>query len=78
MSVQSKIDEGTTVTVALPLVFMRPEPQRLDAKSSEAKSSEAKSSEVRPSSNIATLWPAPRSAPQDQVQDQAHQVKKSA
>jgi cell cycle sensor histidine kinase DivJ len=54
MSVQSRIDEGTTVTVALPLSFMPKAEQ--------------------PSSNIATLTPASRSGPQDQV----HQVKKSA
>ena len=54
ITLQSKIDEGTTVTVALPLTFTRP---------------------VRePTSNIAKLTPALRSATQDQV----HQVKKSA
>lgn len=53
LTVQSKIDEGTTVIVALPLTFA---PVR------------------EPSSNIATLTPALRSAIQDQVQ----QVKKSA
>jgi two-component system, cell cycle sensor histidine kinase DivJ len=53
LTVQSKIDEGTTVTVALPLAFV---PAR------------------GPSSNIATLMPAVRSA----IQDQAYQVKKSA
>ena len=63
MTVQSKIDEGTTVTVALPLTFT---PQA-----------------AQPSSNIATLTPALRSAtqeaPKDQApKDQAHQVKKSA
>jgi cell cycle sensor histidine kinase DivJ len=52
LTVQSRIDEGTTVTVALPLSFTAPEP----------------------SSNIATLTPAARSA----TTDQAHQVKKSA
>jgi cell cycle sensor histidine kinase DivJ len=55
MTVQSKIDEGTTVTVALPLAFTPP-------------------AKEPPSSNIATLSPAPRSP----TQDQAHQVKKSA
>ena len=54
LTVQSKIDEGTTVTVALPLVFTPPAKE--------------------PSSNIATLSPALRSA----IPDQAHQVKKSA
>jgi cell cycle sensor histidine kinase DivJ len=53
MTVQSRIDEGTTVTVALPLAITPP---------------------AQPSSNIATLNPAPRSASQDQPQ----QVKKSA
>jgi cell cycle sensor histidine kinase DivJ len=54
ITVQSKIDEGTTVTVALPLAFTPPA--------------------AKPSSNVATLTPALRSATQDQV----HQVKKSA
>jgi two-component system, cell cycle sensor histidine kinase DivJ len=54
ITVQSRIDEGTTVTVALPLAFSPPA--------------------LTPSSNIATLTPAPRSA----TQDQAHQVKRSA
>ena len=54
ISVQSRIDEGTTVTVALPLAFS---PRALT-----------------PSSNIATLAPALRSA----TQDQAYQVKRSA
>jgi two-component system, cell cycle sensor histidine kinase DivJ len=54
ISVQSKVGEGTTVTVALPLAFT---PQA-----------------EQPSSNIATLKPALRSG----LQDQAHQVKKSA
>jgi two-component system, cell cycle sensor histidine kinase DivJ len=54
ITVQSRIDEGTRVTVALPLAFSPPAP--------------------KPSSNIATLTPAPRSA----TQDQSHQVKRSA
>ena len=54
MTVQSKLDEGTTVTVALPLAFTPRAEQ--------------------PSSNIATLTPALRSA----TPDQSHQVKKSA
>ena len=54
ISVQSKIDEGTSVTVALPLAFT---PQQ-----------------EKPSSNIATLTPAPRST----TPEQARQVKKSA
>ena len=54
MTVQSKIGEGTTVTVALPMAFVKPEmPQQ--------------------SSNIATLPPVLRAAP-----DHAVQVKKSA
>jgi len=52
ITLQSKIDEGTTVTVALPLTFTPPAPE--------------------PSSNIAKLNPALRSA------NQVHQVKKSA
>ena len=55
MTVQSKIDEGTTVTVALPLVFTAPAIRQ-------------------PSSNIATLTPAPRSP----SEEQPPQVKKSA
>ena len=54
MTVQSKLDEGTTVTVALPLAFT-PKPEL-------------------PSSNIATLTPAARSA----TPEPSHQVKKSA
>jgi cell cycle sensor histidine kinase DivJ len=54
ITVQSRIDEGTSVTVALPLAFSPPA--------------------LQPSSNVATLTPAPRSA----AQDQAHQVKRSA
>ena len=54
MTVQSKIDEGTTVTVTLPLAFAPPE--------------------LKPSSNIATLTPPPRST----TPDKTHQVKKSA
>jgi cell cycle sensor histidine kinase DivJ len=54
ITVQSRIDEGTSVTVALPLAFSPPA--------------------LKPSNNIATLTPVPRSA----TQDQAHQVKRSA
>nr|WP_249150312.1 PAS domain-containing sensor histidine kinase [Bradyrhizobium sp. JYMT SZCCT0180] len=60
VSVQSKVDEGTTVTVVLPLAFA-PSAVELNSPSS-------------PSSNVATLKPALRSG----LQDQAHQVKKSA
>jgi cell cycle sensor histidine kinase DivJ len=55
ITVQSKVDEGTTVIVALPLVLAPPAAQQ-------------------PSSNVATLKPALRSG----LQEQAHQVKKSA
>jgi cell cycle sensor histidine kinase DivJ len=55
INVQSKVGEGTTVSVALPLAFTPPPAQE-------------------PSSNIATLKPALRSG----LQEQAHQVKKSA
>jgi cell cycle sensor histidine kinase DivJ len=62
INVKSRLDEGTTVIVALPLAFSPPAQQ--------------------PSSNIATLAPALRSATEAQLkpgnQDQAHQVKKSA
>lgn len=54
INVQSKVGEGTTVTVALPLSFTP--------------------AAAQPTSNIATLKPALRSG----LQDQAHQVKKSA
>jgi cell cycle sensor histidine kinase DivJ len=53
-TVQSRIDEGTVVTVALPLAFTPPVPQT--------------------STNVATLAPASRPA----IQDELHQVKKSA
>jgi cell cycle sensor histidine kinase DivJ len=55
INVQSKVGEGTTVTVALPLAFTPP-------------------SAAAPSRNVATLKPALRSG----LQEQAHQVKKSA
>ena len=54
MNVQSKLDEGTTVTVVLPLAFTPRAEQ--------------------PTSNIATLTPALRSA----NPEQSRQVKKSA
>ncbi|MDB5583199.1 MAG: sensor histidine kinase [Bradyrhizobium sp.] len=54
ISVQSKLDEGTTVTVALPLAFTPRAEQ--------------------PTSNIATLTPAVRTA----IPEPSHQVKKSA
>jgi cell cycle sensor histidine kinase DivJ len=55
INVQSKVDEGTTVTVALPLAFTPPAAEM-------------------PANNVATLKPALRSG----LQEQAHQVKKSA
>nr|WP_249134962.1 PAS domain-containing sensor histidine kinase [Bradyrhizobium sp. AUGA SZCCT0222] len=67
VNVQSKVDEGTTVTVVLPLAFA-PSAVELNSPSSPVPSSQA------PSSNVATLKPALRSG----LQDQAHQVKKSA
>jgi cell cycle sensor histidine kinase DivJ len=62
VNVQSKVDEGTTVTVVLPLAFA-PSAVELNSPSSQVSSS-----------NVATLKPALRSG----LQDQAHQVKKSA
>ncbi|MGE9009320.1 PAS domain-containing sensor histidine kinase [Leptospira interrogans] len=67
VNVQSKVNEGTTVTVVLPLAFA-PSAGELNSPSSPVPSSQA------PSSNVATLKPALRSG----LQDQAHQVKKSA
>ncbi|MFB9268801.1 ATP-binding protein [Bradyrhizobium erythrophlei] len=55
LGVQSKVGEGTTVTVALPLAFTPPVV-------------------TDPPSKVATLKPALRSG----LQEQAHQVKKSA
>ena len=55
LNVESKVGEGTIVSVALPLAFSPP-------------------AAVEPSSNVATLKPALRSG----LQEQAHQVKKSA
>jgi cell cycle sensor histidine kinase DivJ len=55
LNVESKVGEGTTVSVVLPLAFTPPV-------------------EAEPSSNVSTLKPALRSG----LQEQAHQVKKSA
>ncbi|WP_166293707.1 MULTISPECIES: ATP-binding protein [unclassified Bradyrhizobium] len=55
MNVESKVGEGTIVSVALPLAFTPP-------------------AAVEPSSNVSTLKPALRSG----LQEQTHQVKKSA
>ena len=64
INVQSRIHEGTTVTVALPLAFT---PAAAPSLSHHAPASNAPS-------NIATLKPVLRSG----LQDQAQQVKKSA
>jgi two-component system, cell cycle sensor histidine kinase DivJ len=55
LGVESKVGEGTTVSVVLPLAFVS-------------------TPVTEPSSNVATLKPALRSG----LQEQAHQVKKSA
>ncbi|WGS18332.1 MULTISPECIES: PAS domain-containing sensor histidine kinase [unclassified Bradyrhizobium] len=55
LSVESKVGEGTTVSIALPLAFTLPVA-------------------AEPSSNVSPLKPALRSG----LQEQAHQVKKSA
>jgi two-component system, cell cycle sensor histidine kinase DivJ len=77
LTVQSRLGEGTAVTVKLPLVYT---PQ---AKTSDGKMSDSKASE----SKIATLTPVlrqelqdqePQDHPHDQVQDQPALVKKSA
>ena len=65
MNVQSKVDVGTTISVVLPLAFA-PSAVELNSPSSPVLR--------EPSSNVATLKPALRSG----LQDQAHQVKKSA
>jgi len=68
LTVQSRLGEGTAVTVKLPLVYAPP----------QAKPAESRASE----SNIATLTPVLRQEPQvqtqDQSQDQPALVKKSA
>jgi cell cycle sensor histidine kinase DivJ len=65
MTVQSKLDEGTTVTVALPLTFTRP----------EAAEPESKIATLTPASRA----PSQDQIVQDQiVQDQTIQVKKRA
>jgi two-component system, cell cycle sensor histidine kinase DivJ len=64
MTVQSKIDEGTTVTVALPLTFLPPAAQPASNVAT-----------LTPALRSATQDQAPK----DQApKDQAHQVKKSA
>jgi cell cycle sensor histidine kinase DivJ len=82
LTVQSRLGEGTAVTVKLPLVYT-PQTKTSDTKTSEAKMSDSKASE----SKIATLTPVLRQElqdqqlqdhPHDQVQDQPALVKKSA
>jgi cell cycle sensor histidine kinase DivJ len=62
MSVQSKIDEGTTVTVALPLSFTPPGPK-----------SSSNIATLTPAPRSSS-----QDQVQDQVEDKTHQVKKSA
>nr|WP_249136399.1 PAS domain-containing sensor histidine kinase [Bradyrhizobium canariense] len=72
LTVQSRLGEGTAVTVKLPLVYT-PKANTSDGKMSDSKASESK---------IATLTPVLRQElqdhPHDQVQDQPALVKKSA
>lgn len=63
LTVQSRLGEGTAVTVRLPLVYTPPEAKTPDRKAAENK--------------IATLTPVVRQE-QDQLQDQPALVKKSA
>ena len=69
MTVQSRLGEGTAVTVKLPLVYTPPQAKPFDAKSFEGKPVESK---------VATLTPVPRQDIQDQLHDQPAPVKKSA
>ena len=62
ISVQSKVDEGTTVTVALPLAFVPP-----------AAPPPSNIATLNPASRSTT-----QDQPKDQPKDQAHQVKKRA
>ncbi len=64
LTVQSKLGEGTAVTVKLPLVYTPPQAKPADEKASESK--------------IATLTPVLRQESHDQTQDQPALVKKSA
>ena len=82
LTVQSRLGEGTAVTVKLPLVYT-PQAKTSDMKTSDGKMSDSKASE----SKIATLTPVLRQELQhkelqdhahDQVQDQPALVKKSA
>ncbi|WP_063690915.1 PAS domain-containing sensor histidine kinase [Bradyrhizobium stylosanthis] len=64
MTVQSRLGEGTAVTVKLPLVYTPPQAKPFDGKTAESK--------------VATLTPVPRQELQDQLHDQPAPVKKSA
>ncbi|MDH2345879.1 ATP-binding protein [Bradyrhizobium sp. SSUT77] len=83
LTVQSRLGEGTAVTVKLPLVYMPPQAKTTDGKTTDGKMSDGKMSDSKASeSNIATLTPVLRQElqdhPHDQVQDQPALVKKSA
>jgi two-component system, cell cycle sensor histidine kinase DivJ len=77
LTVQSRLGEGTAVTVKLPLVYTPPQAKTSDQKTSDEKTSDQKTSEAS-ESKIATLTPVPRQESHDQVQDQPALVKKSA
>jgi two-component system, cell cycle sensor histidine kinase DivJ len=64
LTVQSRLGEGTAVTVKLPLVYAPPQTKASDRTAAESK--------------IATLTPVLRQELQDQPQDQPALVKKSA
>jgi len=64
LTVQSRLGEGTSVTVRLPLVYTPPQAKTPDRMAAESK--------------IATLTPVPRQELQDQSHDQPALVKKSA
>ncbi|MCS3897927.1 cell cycle sensor histidine kinase DivJ [Bradyrhizobium japonicum USDA 38] len=64
LTVQSRLGEGTSVTVRLPLVYAPPQAKTPDRMAAESK--------------IATLTPVPRQELQDQSHDQPALVKKSA
>ena len=83
LTVQSRLGEGTAVTVKLPLVYMPPQAKTTDGKTTDGKTSDGKTSDSKASeSKIATLTPVLRQElqdhPHDQVQDQPALVKKSA
>jgi two-component system, cell cycle sensor histidine kinase DivJ len=77
LTVQSRLGEGTAVTVKLPLVYTPPQAKTSDQKTSDEKTSDQKTSEAS-ESKIATLTPVPRQESHDQIQDQPALVKKSA